>query len=127
MSYGQRKQFQDTVARTGAQETREDMRDWRILFVLAMFASTQAFAYDGLEADYAVCTQGNDKGKVVAACTRLIDNAATENSLVGMFYGLRAANNDDTAQNCRDAHKSLELASDDTIRGLSQELIDTNC
>jgi hypothetical protein len=97
------------------------------LAALAMMASTQAFAYDGFEGDFATCTQGNDQAAVVAACTRLIDNAATENSMVGMFYGLRAANNTDAAQNCADARKSLALADDDAIKGLSQKLIDANC
>lgn len=61
------------------------------------------------------------------ACTRLIDNAAVENSMTGMFYGLRAANNDDPEQNCSDARKSLELADDEAMRGLSQKLVDANC
>lgn len=104
-----------------------DMHFLRVLPVLALIASTQAFAYEGFEADFATCTQGSDQSAVVAACTRLIDNAAAENPMVGMFYGLRAANSDDPAQNCRDARKSLELADDDAIKGLSQKLIDANC
>jgi len=47
--------------------------------------------------------------------------------MVGMFYGLRAANNTDAAQNCSDARKSFELADDDAIKNLSQKLIDANC
>jgi sugar phosphate isomerase/epimerase len=103
------------------------MRISRVLPVLAMIASTQAFAYDGLEADFATCTQGKDQGEIVEACTRLIDNASVENPMVGMFYGLRASNNDDRAQNCADARKSLELADDEAIKSLSQKLIDANC
>jgi len=104
------------------------MRVLRVLPVLAMIASsTQAFAYDGLKADFATCTQGKNQGEVVEACTRLIDNAAAENAMVGMFYGLRASSNDDPAQNCSDARKSLELADDDAIKELSQKLIDANC
>ena len=103
------------------------MRVWKLLLAPALIVSTQAFAYDGFEEDFAVCTQGNNIGEVVAACTRLIDNAAAENATVGMFYGLRAANNDDKAQNCLDARKSLELADDDAIKGLSQTLINANC
>jgi hypothetical protein len=99
----------------------------KLLLALALTGSTGAFAYDGFQADFAVCTQGNNKSDVVAACTRLIDNAAAENATIGMFYGLRAANNDDPAQNCRDARKSLELAEDDAIKGLSQQLIAANC
>jgi len=108
-------------------QMENEMRVLRLLPVLAMIASTQALAYDGFETDFAVCTQGSNKGDIVASCTRLIDNAAAENATVGMFYGLRAANNDDPAQNCLDARKSLELADDDAIAGLSQKLIDANC
>ncbi|MEG6508847.1 hypothetical protein V6C03_07680 [Methyloligella sp. 2.7D] len=103
------------------------MRVLSLLPALALIASTQAFAYDGLEQDFAVCTQGNDSAEVVKACTRLIDNAAAENATTGMFYGLRAANNNDPAQNCSDARKSLDLAEDDAIKQLSQQLIDANC
>lgn len=100
---------------------------FRALPVVALLASAQAAAYDGFEADFATCTQGNDSGAVVAACTRLIDNASAENAVTGMFYGLRAANNSDAAQNCADARKSLTLAEDDAIKTLSQQLIDQNC
>jgi len=103
------------------------MRVSSLLAGLVMMTSTQVFAYDGLKADFATCTQGKNPGDVVAACTRLIDNAAVENAMTGMFYGLRASNNDDRAQNCLDARKSLELADDDAIKGLSQKLIDANC
>lgn len=99
----------------------------RFVPALALIAATQAIAYDGFEADFATCTQSNDSGAVVAACTRLIDNAADENAVIGMFYGLRASNNDDAAQNCADAQKSLALADDDAIKKLSQQLIDANC
>ena len=47
--------------------------------------------------------------------------------MIGMFYGLRASNNEDPAQNCLDARKSLELADDDAIKRLTQKLIDANC
>ena len=99
----------------------------RFVPALALFVATQAVAYDGFEADFATCTQSNNKAEVVAACTRLIDNASDENAVIGMFYGLRAANNDDAAQNCADAQKSLALADDDAIKKLSQQLIDANC
>lgn len=99
----------------------------RFLPALPLIAAAQAVAYDGFEADFAACTQGSNKAEVVAACTRLIDNAKTENAVTGMFYGLRAANNGDPAQNCSDAQKSLSLADDDAIKGLSQQLIDANC
>ena len=100
---------------------------FRLAPMLVLLASVPAVAYDTVEADFATCTQSNDSGAVVAACTRLIDNAAAENSTTGMFYGLRAANNTDAAQNCADAQKSLELAEDDAIKSLSQQLIDQNC
>jgi|GEM_PF-1408132 len=99
----------------------------RFVPVLVLIVSAQAVAYDGFEADFVTCTQGNARGEVVTACTRLIDNAAAENAVVGMFYGLRASHNDDAAQNCSDARKSLELADDDAIKQLSQQLIDANC
>ena len=99
----------------------------RLLPALVLIVSPEVFAYDGFEADFATCSQGKNKGEVVEACTRLIDNAAVENSVTGMFYGLRASNNDDPVQNCFDARKSLELAEDDALKGLSQTLIDTYC
>jgi len=102
------------------------MRVSSLLAGLVMITSTQVFAYD-LKADFVTCSQGKNQGEVVEACTRLIDNAAVENSTIGMFYGLRASNNDDPAQNCLDARKSLELADDEAIKGLSQKLIDANC
>ena len=100
---------------------------FRLVPMVALLASVPAAAYDGLEADMAMCTQGTDRSAVVAACTRLIDNAATENPIVGIFYGLRAASNNDAAQNCADAKKSLALADDEAIKKLSQQLIDQNC
>ena len=103
------------------------MRVSSLLAGLVMITSTQVFAYDGLKADFVTCSQGKNQGEVVEACTRLIDNAAVENSTIGMFYGLRASNNDDPAQNRLDARKSLELADDEAIKGLSQKLIDANC
>jgi len=103
------------------------MRVSRLLAGLVMMTSTQVFAYDGFKADFVTCTQGMDKGDIVEACTRLIDNASVENAMIGMFYGLRASNNDDRAQNCSDARKSLALADDEAIKDLSQKLIAANC
>jgi hypothetical protein len=54
------------------------MRVSKLLLALALTVSTGAFAYAGFQADFAVCTQGNNKGEVLAACMRLIDNAAAE-------------------------------------------------
>lgn len=95
-----------------------------------VFAALPARAYDTLEQDYAACTQGGGKisaAEIVTACTRLIDNSATENELVGFFYGLRAANNTDRAQNCADAHKVLELTNDQTFVDGAKQLIEDNC
>jgi hypothetical protein len=103
------------------------MRAAMVLAGLVTMAATQVFAYDGFQADFVTCSQGMEKDDVVEACTRLIDNASVENSMIGMFYGLRASNNDDRAQNCSDARKSLALADDEAIKKLSQELIDANC
>ncbi|ODR99821.1 hypothetical protein AUC68_01370 [Methyloceanibacter methanicus] len=103
------------------------MRLLRFVPVWMLLVSVQAVAYDGFDADFSTCTQGNDSGAVVAACSRLIDNAAAENAITGMFYGLRAANGSDAAQNCADAKKSLALADDAAIKTLSQQLIDSNC
>lgn len=99
--------------------------------VIGLFAASPASAYDTLEEDYAACTLGSgkvSKSEIVAACTRLIDNSAKETELVGYFYALRAASNDDRAQNCADAHKVLELVTEEQgfIDGAKQ-LIDFNC
>jgi len=52
------------------------MNVFRIAPVVVLLASVQAVAYDGFETDFSTCTQSNDSGAVVAACSRLIDNAA---------------------------------------------------
>ena len=103
------------------------MRVSSLLAGLVMITSTQVFAYDGLKADFVTCSQGKNQGEVVEACTRLIDNASVENAMIGMLYGVRASNNDDRAQNCSDARKSLALADDEAIKDLSQKLIAANC
>jgi hypothetical protein len=103
------------------------MRVLSLLAGLVMIASTQVLAYDGFKEDFVTCTQGMDKSDIVEACTRLINNASVENAMIGMLYGVRASNNDDRAQNCADARKSLALADDDAIKALSQKLIAANC
>lgn len=106
------------------------MRVWQLFAVLVLVAATPSFGYDTLTEDYQICLGGGGKlpkEVVVDACTRLIDNAAKENSIIGMFYGLRASVNDDKAQNCKDAKKSLALAEDAKIKSLSKELIKINC
>lgn len=97
---------------------------------IGLATSLPAFAYDTLEQDYAACTQGGGKissGEIVAACSRLIDNAAQENELVGYFYAMRMVNNDDQQQNCADAHKVLELVSDKTFVDGAKQTIKSNC
>jgi hypothetical protein len=107
----------------------------RVGFVVAatcglVLAASTASAYDTLEADFATCTQGAgqvDNGTVVAACTRLIDNAQTENELVGLFYAMRATANDDKSANCSDAHKVLSLTDDASIIEGAKKLVELNC
>jgi hypothetical protein len=93
-------------------------------------ASMVANAYDGLTADFEICTKG-DAGTqapaMILACSRLIDNAKAENETVGMFYAIRASVNDNKARNCRDARKATSLIKDPALRGSLQELVKTNC
>lgn len=107
----------------------------RVISMLAavgfgFLAAAPASAYDTLKQDYAACVQGGgniSNSEVVAACTRLIDNSAKENELVGYFYAMRAANNTNKQQNCSDARKVLELVSDKTFIDGAKQLIDINC
>lgn len=103
----------------------------RFLFPLlclgAALAITPATAYDTMEADFATCQSNGPKEQVVAACTRLIDNAQTENEMVGFFYGLRASNNTDKQQNCYDANKVLDLTQDPNLIKAANQLVRNNC
>lgn len=97
---------------------------------LGSFVAFSAMAYDGLQADFQTCTQGQGQvsdAAVVAACTRLIDNAQTENETIGFFYAMRATANTDKASNCRDARKVLELTNNPTFVNGAKSLIQTNC
>ena len=97
---------------------------------MGVLAIAPARAYEGQEKDFSVCTQGQgkvDNASVVGACTRLIDNAAKENEMVGFFHALRAAANDDKASNCADAHKVLELTQDPTFVEGAKTLMKVNC
>ncbi len=101
-----------------------------VTLCMLVLALTSARAYDGMEKDFTTCTQGQGKvsnESVVEACTRLIDNAAKENEMVGFFYAMRATANDDKASNCRDAHKVLELSNDPTFVKGAKTLIEVNC
>jgi hypothetical protein len=106
------------------------MRILSTLPILALVTAAPAAAHETLTEDFQVCMGGGGKlpaELVVGACTRLIDNAAAENEITGMFYGMRASVNADRAQNCSDAQKSLQLATDVAIKELSQKLIDEYC
>lgn len=94
---------------------------------LSLLAITPAKSYDTLEADFAACQGNGPKEQIVAACTRLIDNAQTENELVGFFYGLRASNNDDAQQNCYDAKKVLDLTQNPDLINAANQLVKANC
>ncbi len=100
------------------------------VIALSTFAASPLAAYETLAEDYATCTQGQgkvDKTVVVAACTRLIDNAQAENETIGMIYAMRATANDDAQSNCSDAKKVLELVDDPTFVEGAKTLIKLNC
>lgn len=104
----------------------------RFLIVLcaALLAAAPASAYDTLEQDFAACTQGQGKisnEDIVAACSRLIDNAQQENETIGFFYAFRATANTDKASNCRDAKKVMELIKDPGLVENAKELVKINC
>lgn len=101
-----------------------------ICAMLFAAAAPAALAYDGLEADYATCTQGDASTQaeaMVGACSRLIENSSTENELVGMFYALRATVNTDRSANCQDARKATSLIENPGLRESAQELERINC
>jgi hypothetical protein len=81
-----------------------------------------------MQADFATCTKTKGtKEQIVQACTRLIDNAAKENEVVGYFYGLRASYNDNKQSNCRDGHKVMKLAKDPNVIKAAKTIIRINC
>ena len=101
-----------------------------LLFCIAITSTIPANAYEGLEQDYAACVQGSGKianTKIVAACTRLIDNSAKKNALVGSFYALRAIANTDKASNCRDAREALKLLENPNLIKHAKTLEKINC
>ena len=106
---------------------------WLCLGVMIFGAAAlvaPASAYDGLEGDFQECTQGGGNtpsDQVVAACSRLIDNAAEENEIVGFFYAIRASENNDRAQNCSDARRAAQLIQDPNLQANLQELQNINC
>lgn len=100
------------------------------LVASVLILAAPATGYDGFEGDYQECIQGTGntpKDQIVAACSRLIDNAATENEVVGYFYTSRALNNNDAAQNCSDARRAEELVETGDMLSLIKELQDIFC
>jgi hypothetical protein len=103
---------------------------WIALFTACFALAHPAMSYQGLQADYATCTSGQGKvanSKVVQACSRLIKNAAKENSTIGFFYALRASANTDKRSNCRDAQKARQLIKDPKLQGSIDALHKKNC
>jgi hypothetical protein len=100
------------------------------VFVTVMAIALQARAYEGMQADYRICTQGAGEvanERIVHACTRLIDNANQKNELVGFFHALRASANTDQRQNCRDAKIARGLLKDAKLQEQIDRLVATNC
>ena len=97
---------------------------------LLAFATLTAVAYEGLQADYATCAQGRGKvanNRIVAACTRLIDNASQKSELVGYFHALRAIASTDRARNCSDARMALQFMKDPQLAAHVRTLQKANC
>lgn len=116
-------------------EFEEGLVKMRVFLVLSIFCfgalvSSNVHAYQGMEKDFATCTQGSGKvsnKQIVKACTQLIDNAVKHNSLTGYFFALRAIANTDKASNCRDARKAMKLLDNPKLIQHSKELIKINC
>lgn len=100
------------------------------ILCVSVLALTSVNAYEGLQKDFATCTQGGGKvanTEIVKACTQLIDNAAKHNALTGSFYALRAIANTDKASNCRDARQALKLLDDPNLIKHAKTLENNNC
>lgn len=100
------------------------------ILTLGAFWATPLGAYDGLQKDFGTCIQGSGKvsnSAIVAACSRLIDNAKTENELIGFAYAMRATANSDKASNCRDAKKAVELVKAPAVISGAKEIIKKSC
>ena len=100
------------------------------VLLMVMTGLLQAQAYDGMEADYRDCTQGSGKianEQIVRACSRLIDNAAQKNELVGFFHALRASANTDQRQNCQDARVAKRLLKGADLQKQVKRLEAKNC
>lgn len=116
-------------------EFEEGSVKMRVFLVLSIFCfgalvSSNVHAYQGMEKDFATCTQGSGKvsnKQIVKACTQLIDNAVKHNSLTGYFFALRAIANTDKASNCRDARQAMKLLDNPKLIEHTKELIKINC
>lgn len=116
-------------------EFEEGLVEMRVFLVLSIFCfgalvSSNVHAYQGMEKDFATCTQGSGKvsnKQIVKACTQLIDNAAKHNSLTGYFFALRAIANTDKASNCLDARQAMKLLDNPKLIQHTKELIKINC
>jgi len=98
--------------------------------VVLMITHLPAGAYDQLATDYKSCMQGAGKvsnKQIVRACTRLIDNSAKKNELVGYFHALRATANTDRKQNCQDARIAAKLLKNPKVQKQIKQLATTNC
>ncbi len=97
---------------------------------LGALAVTPLGAYEGLQQDFATCLQGQGKAssqQIVAACTRMIDNAKAENELIGFAHAMRAAENDDKALNCKDAKKAAKLVKAPAVVDGAKKIIERDC
>lgn len=108
------------------------MKKKTALLAITIMASTTAplGAYDGLQGDMTTCMEGTAKAsseQVVAACSRLIDNAQAENELIGFAYAMRAVSNNNKASNCRDAQKAAQLVKAPKAAESIKQLIQSNC
>ena len=106
------------------------IRSLTCAMVLCVFSAPPLGAYDGLQKDFETCLQGSGKVSntvIVAACSRLIDNAKAENELIGFAYAMRAAANSDKASNCRDAQKAMKLVKAAAVVSGAKEIIKKNC
>ena len=100
------------------------------VFCFGVLGTTTVFAYEGMNKDFATCTQGSGKvpnTQIVEACTNLIDNAKKHNSLTGYFFALRAIANTDKASNCQDAQQAMKLLDNPKLIEHTKTLIKINC
>ncbi len=98
--------------------------------IAAIALAAPAQAYKTFEQDYQICTAGSgkvDNKVIVAACTRLINNAQAQNEIVGFFHALRAVANTDRKLNCHDGKVALKLLQGEKLKANARALIKSNC